>query len=174
MGRPDTWHRPAYLPSLLDRLQDHAPQQRSERPEAYAPDGEGMRRIIQRDLALLLNTTNLDDEFDTGRYPAVAGSVVNYGVPALSGAYVSDRNWGTIEKLIRAAITRFEPRLIAESLSVRQMLDKDATRYNQLMFEIRGLVHWSPYPLEFRIQSTYDLELNKVTLNPRAHARNEN
>ncbi len=61
--------RHAYLPSLLDRLQDDAPQQRSEPPEAYAPDERGMRRIIQRDLGLLLNTTNLNEELDAGPIP---------------------------------------------------------------------------------------------------------
>lgn len=164
MSQPNNWHRPAYLPSLLDRLQDHAPQQRSERPEAYAPDEEGMRRIILRDLSLLLNTTNLDDDIDLERYPQVAASVVNYGVPAMAGNYLSDHNWEAIERRIRMAIIHFEPRLIPESLSIRPRQDKDPRRYNKLMFEIAGLVKWSPYPLEFRIQSTFDLELNKVSL----------
>ncbi|WP_020201811.1 MULTISPECIES: type VI secretion system baseplate subunit TssE [Cupriavidus] len=168
MRQPDNWHRPAYLPSLLDRLQDDAPNKRSERPDAYAPDGEGMRRIIRRDLSLLLNTTNLDGELDAARFPAAAASVVNYGVPPLSGSYLSDRNWESLEKLLRAAVIHFEPRLIPESVAIRPATDPGAASYNKLVFEISGLMQWSPYPLEFRIQSTFDIEMNKVTLDPGA------
>jgi type VI secretion system protein ImpF len=164
MNTSDARHRQAYMPSLIDRLLDDAPARRSERPEAYAPNSEGMRRIIQRDLSLLLNTTNLDDEIDTARFPVLAASVVNYGIPALSGSYLASRNWETVEKTVRTAIIRFEPRLIPESLRIRPLDSKDPVRYNQLMFEIHGLMRWSPYPLEFRIQSAFDIEMNHVTL----------
>lgn len=164
MPPTDARQRQAYLPSLLDRLQDDAPQRRSERPDAYAPSGEGMRRIIQRDLGLLLNATDASAEFDAARYPAAAASVVNYGVPPLSGSYLAAQNWEAIAKLIRTAVVRFEPRLIPESLSIRPVTSKDAHRYNKLMFEISGLMQWSPYPLEFRVQSTFDLETSQVDL----------
>lgn len=168
---PDGQHQPAYLPSLLDRLQDDAPHARHESPAAYAPNGEGMRRIIRRDLASLLNATNLDGELDAGRYPQAAASVVNYGVPPLSGSYLSDRNWETVEKLVRTAIVRFEPRLLPESIAIRPVEGCEAVSYNQLTFEIRGLMQWSPYPLEFRIQSTFDIESNKVALDPDTRPR---
>jgi type VI secretion system protein ImpF len=163
---PEDQHRPAYLPSLLDRLQDDAPHARHEVARAYAPSGEGMRRIIQRDLALLLNATNLDGELDSARYPQAAASVVNYGVPPLSGSYLSDRNWETIETLVKTAIVRFEPRLLPDSIAIRPVAGREAASYNKLAFEIRGLMQWSPYPLEFLIQSTFDIESNKVTLDP--------
>lgn len=163
MSTSDARHRQAYMPSLIDRLLDDAPTRRSERPEAYAPNSAGMRRIIQRDLSLLLNTTNLDDEIDTSRYPMLAASVVNYGIPALSGSYLASRNWETVEKMVRTAIIRFEPRLIPETLRIRPLDSKDPVRYNQLMFEIHGLMRWSPYPLEFRVQSAFDIEMNHVT-----------
>ncbi|HGL4260029.1 type VI secretion system baseplate subunit TssE [Burkholderia dolosa] len=168
---PDGQHQPAYLPSLLDRLQDDAPHARHESPAAYAPNGEGMRRIIRRDLASLLNATNLDGELDVGRYPQAAASVVNYGLPPLSGSYLSDRNWETVEKLVRTAIVRFEPRLLPESIAIRPVEGREAVSYNQLTFEIRGLMQWSPYPLEFRIQSTFDIESNKVALDPDTRPR---
>jgi len=164
MSQPETWHRQAFLPSLFDRLMDDAPSQRSERPDAYAPNSETMRRLVQRDLSLLLNTTSLDDEIDPMRYPVAAASVINYGIPPLSGSYLTDRNWEEIERLVRTAITRFEPRLIAESLRILPGRHADPLRYNKLTLEILGLMHWSPYPFEFRIQSTFDFETNNVTL----------
>ncbi|PXW24950.1 type VI secretion system baseplate subunit TssE [Paraburkholderia caballeronis] len=172
MTQPDTWHRQAFLPSLLDRLMDDAPSQRSERPEAYAPNADAMRGIVQRDLSLLLNTTSLDDEIDAARHPAAAASVINYGMPALSGGYLTDRSWEDIEKLVRTAITRFEPRLIPESLRILPDRRTDPLRYNKLTLEIHGLMHWSPYPFEFQIQSTFDFETNNVTLDTGARGRN--
>ncbi|MGO4763958.1 type VI secretion system baseplate subunit TssE [Cupriavidus sp. 2KB_3] len=156
--------RHAYLPSLLDRLQDDAPQQRSEPPEAYAPDERGMRRIIQRDLGLLLNTTNLNEELDAGAYPEVANSVVNYGIPPLSGGFATEMTWERLEERVRTAIARFEPRLIPDTVRLRPLRDASARRYNKMMFEIEALMQWTPYPLEFRIQSVFDLELSKVSL----------
>lgn len=156
--------RRAYLPSLLDRLQDDAPRQRSEREDAYAPDERAMRRIIERDLGLLLNTTSLQDEIDVERYPEVAASVVNYGIPPLSGAYTASLRWEQLEARVLAAITRFEPRLIADTVRIRPLTDPSARRYNKMMFEIEALMQWSPYPLEFRIQSVFDLEMNQVSL----------
>jgi len=164
MKPTDRRHRRAYLPSLLDRLLDDAPQQRSEPYEAYAPDERGMRRIIQRDLGLLLNTTNLHDEIDAERYPEVANSVVNYGIPPLSGSYMAEFSWESLEARVREAVTRFEPRLIPDTIRVRPVRDADPRRYNKMMFEIEALMLWSPYPLEFRIQSVFDLEMNKVSL----------
>ncbi|ABC36012.1 type VI secretion system baseplate subunit TssE [Burkholderia thailandensis] len=164
MRHPEGRHRAAYLPSLLDRLQDDAPHSFSESPDAYAPSADEMRRIVQRDLSLLLNTSNLDDEVDAGRYPLVAASVVNYGVPPLSGSYLHDPNRETIDRLVRTAIVHFEPRLIADSLAIRPLAAQQGASYNKLTFEISALVQWSPYPLELRIQSTFDLELNRVTL----------
>ncbi|NML34759.1 type VI secretion system baseplate subunit TssE [Paraburkholderia antibiotica] len=163
MSVSDIRHRQVYLPSLIDRLLDDAPQRQTEHPNAYAPDAERMHRIIQRDLSLLLNTTNLDDDFDTTRFEAAASSVVNYGIAALSGSYVTNRSWETVEKSVLTAIIRFEPRLIPDALRIRPLHSTDPIRYNQLILEISGLMHWSPYPLEFRVQSTFDIETNHVT-----------
>ncbi|MCC8395697.1 type VI secretion system baseplate subunit TssE [Paraburkholderia sp. MMS20-SJTR3] len=169
MSASDIRHRQAYLPSLIDRLLDDAPQRRTEHPNAYAPDAERMHRIIQRDLSLLFNTTSLDDEFDTTRYRAVADSVVNYGIAALCGSYLTNRNWETVEASVRAAIVRFEPRLIADALRIRPVHSENPIRYNQLAIEISGLMHWSPYPLEFRVQSAFDIETNHVTFAQDSH-----
>ncbi|HEY2019790.1 type VI secretion system baseplate subunit TssE [Paraburkholderia sp.] len=163
MSTSDIRHRQAYLPSLIDRLLDDAPHRQTEHPGAYAPNAERMHRIIERDLSLLLNTTSLDDELDETRHQAVASSVVNYGIAPLAESYLTHRSWEGVEKVVRAAIERFEPRLISDSLRLRPLHGNDPVRYNQLVFEIDGLMHWSPYPLEFRIQSAFDIETNQVT-----------
>lgn len=166
MSALDIRHRQGYMPSLLDRLLDETPERSGEPPDRHAPDGERMRRIIQRDLNRLLNATNLDAELDLVPYPSVAASVVNYGIPALPGNYLTGRDWETVERMVRTAIVRFEPRLIPDSLRIQPLHDEEPIRYNQLVFEIRALMHWFPRPLEFHIQSAFDIEMNHTTLGP--------
>lgn len=164
--------RPAerrYLPTLFDRLCDDAPGESVESPAAYASSRAGMRSIIQRDLALLLNTTDQGDLISRAKYPAAAASTINYGVPALAGGYLSEKKWADIESMIRNAIKTFEPRLMPETLVVRPLLKEQAhAHYNVLTFEISGHIQMQPYPMEFTVQSDVDLETNRIELH---HAR---
>lgn len=136
-------------------------------PEAYASDRAGMRKIIQRDLALLLNTTDQSDLFDAGRFSEACRSTINYGVPALAGGYLSEKRWADIENMIRRAILTFEPRLMAGTLIVRPLIkEHTAAHYNVLTFEISGHIQMRPYPLEFTVQSSVDLETSRIELSP--------
>lgn len=154
-----------YLPTLFDRLCDNAPSERSEAPSAYVPDRKRMREILQRDLSTLLNTLNHHSSLGLDRYPAVAASCVNYGMPPMAGHTLSERRWADIEQAVRQAITRFEPRIVPETLIVRP-IHKSGDRQNPhvLNFEISGQVHMLPYPLEFTVQSSADLEAMRMEL----------
>ena len=124
-----------------------------------------MRSIVRRDLGFLLNASNQDDLLHSDRHGAVISSTINYGVPSPTGGYLSERRWMDIQKSIRRAILNFEPRLLAESLSVKPVAKEDGGgHYNVLMFEIHGLLHMEPYPVEFSAQSSVDLETNQVSL----------
>lgn len=156
-----------YLPTLFDRLCDDAPGEATEAPEAYASSRAEMRQIIQRDLALLLNTTDQSDLIDAASFPAAARSSINYGVPALAGGYLSEKKWADIEAMIRTAILRFEPRLMPATLIVRPLQkEHTAAHYNVLTFEISGHIQMQPYPMEFTVQSNVDLETNRIELHP--------
>lgn len=153
------------LPTLLDRLCDAAPQRKTEAPGEYAVTRAQMRDIVQRDLAFLLNTTCIEDQIDRERYPHAAASTVNFGVPPLAGAFMASRKWAEIERIIRRAIGDFEPRLIADSLTVSPLTTPGANvRYNVLSFEVRGMIRMDPYPLEFMVQSSLDLETSQVNI----------
>jgi len=77
-----------HLPTLIDRLCDDAPSETVESPDAYTSSRADMRSIVQRDLALLLNTTDQSDLLDVERFPQASESTINYGVPALAGGYL--------------------------------------------------------------------------------------
>jgi type VI secretion system protein ImpF len=152
------------LPTLIDRLRDDAPHRQTEAPGEYTVTRTQLRDIIQRDLAYLLNTTNLGDQLDARRYPLVAASTVNFGVPPLAGAFMASRDWRDIESMVKRAIMTFEPRLMPESLEVVPCSNGDrAGRHNQVAFEIRGMIRMDPYPLEFMVQSSLDLETSRLS-----------
>ncbi|MEA1064090.1 type VI secretion system baseplate subunit TssE [Apirhabdus apintestini] len=152
-----------YLPTLLDRLQDDEPKSKYDRDRPI--DIKGMRSLVQRDLANLLNHTNIEDALDEQRYKVTLASVVNYGVPALIGSHENRHSWNIIEKTIRTAILRFEPRIIPETLLVRSLQEKEhLTRHALIIFEIRGLIYWNPKPIDLCMNGRYDIESEKVEL----------
>ena len=154
-----------FMPTLFDRLCDDAPSVSVEGPDDYSSSRSAMRAVIQRDLALLLNTTDQGDLIDAVRFHAAVNSTINYGVPALAGGYLSEKKWTDIENMIRHAILTFEPRIMGESLRVAPISKAHASaHYNVLCFEISGLIHMHPYPLEFAVQSDVDLETNRIEL----------
>lgn len=147
------------MPTLFDRLRDDAPGQQVESADVYAVNRTRMREIIERDLGYLLNTTNREHEVARERYPAVASSTLNYGVPPIAGGHVSDRKWADIVGIIKRAIEDFEPRLIPDSLLIAPLSEGVAHQtHNLLHFEISGMVHMIPYPVAFTSQSSLDLE----------------
>ena len=164
-GTPPTRANAQLLPTLFDRLRDDAPSQTREAADDYVVGPSQMRDILQRDLGFLLNTTNAEDLIDRLRFPEAAASCINFGVPALAGSYLSQRKWDDIERIIRRAIFHYEPRLIPETVTVSPLMrDGAGEDYNVLVFEIRALIALKPYPLELTVQSSVDLETNRMSL----------
>ncbi|MTD38224.1 type VI secretion system baseplate subunit TssE [Erwinia sp. CPCC 100877] len=152
-----------YLPTLLERLQDDEPKSRYDRVRPI--DIKQMRSLVQRDIADLINHTNIEDRLDEQQHKLIMESVLNYGVPALIGTQENHNNWNTIEKAIRNTILRFEPRIIPETLLIRSLQDKErVARYAVILFEIRGLIYWQPRPVDLCINGRYDFESDKVDL----------
>lgn len=153
------------LPTLFDRLRDDAPLRSDEAPGEYTVTRAQMRKIIQRDLAFLLNTVNMEDLLDRNRHALAAASTINYGVPPLAGSYLSEHKWADIELRLRRAIFDFEPRLIPDSLLIAPLMKEGAEKqYNVLLFEIRGAIRVDPYPMAFMVQSSVDLETNRMSV----------
>jgi len=155
--------RGRYLPTLLERLQDNEPKSPDDR--ARPVDIKTIRQLVQKDIADLINHTNIEDTLDEQRYKAVTESVLNYGIPALIGSQKNRNNWHVIEQAIRKAIIRFEPRIIPETLLVRSLHEGEGmARHAIIMFEIRGLINWHPHPIDLFMNGHYDTESEKVDL----------
>lgn len=154
-----------FSPTLLERLLDEEPKKQQESYDACFLSATEIRAIVQKDIACLLNSTNLEEQLDAKRHGQILASVYNYGVAPLTGKYAHHHSWQIIEKNIRNALLRFEPRIIPETLLVRPLMEKALMgRNSQLHFEIGGLIDWQPQPVELGLQAAYDAETAKVAL----------
>jgi type VI secretion system protein ImpF len=151
-------------PSLLDRLTDDEPQQSQEGRNRRVMSLQKLRESVLRDVAWLLNTTNLVRRDLTEQYPHVAQSVINYGLPDLAGLTGSTVNTAELEALVRQAIWDFEPRILRHSLKVRAHAAEDQMNHNALVFEIEGELWAQPVPLELFLKTEIDLETGNIAV----------
>ncbi|MDY0965553.1 MULTISPECIES: type VI secretion system baseplate subunit TssE [Massilia] len=149
-------------PSLLDRLTDHEPDKTVEARERRVLSERGLREGVLRDLAWLLNTTNLASTGELPRLPHLAGSVLNYGLPAISGVSLANMARADLERSIRQAIWDFEPRLIRSSVSVRAMAAQGAI--SKIVFDIEADLWAQPYPERLYLKTELDLDLGQLSL----------
>lgn len=149
-------------PSLLDRLTDHEPDKKVEAREHRVLSGRGLREGVLRDLAWLLNTTSLGSTGELPRLPHLAGSVLNYGLPAISGVSLANMERADLERAIRQAIWDFEPRLIRSSVSVKAMSAQGAI--SKIVFEIEADLWAQPYPERLYLKTELDLDLGQLSL----------
>ena len=153
------------LPSLLERLTDHNPQQKKEVHSSFSMNKRDYRASVLRDMTWLLNTTNAESSIDFSAASHAQKSVLNFGVAALSGQYLVDDDRSMIARSIAQTLIAFEPRIIPESLHVNALpMNDDYAAKNQLSLEIKGQLWAEPYPLEFLLRSHIDLEIGLVQL----------
>ena len=149
-------------PSLLDRLTDDEPDKSVESRERRVMSVRTLREGVLRDLAWLLNTTNLFSVSERYNLPHVANSVINYGMPELSGTYLASRNTAELERAIRQSIWDYEPRLIRASVVVRVAPQNDSV--NKLTFEIEADMWAQPYPERLYLKTELDLDRASISL----------
>lgn len=149
-------------PSLLDRLTDDEPEKSVESRERRVLSVRSLRESVLRDLAWLLNTTNLLSVTDHGKLPHLTNSVLNYGMPDISGISVAGLNLTDLERGIRQAIWDFEPRLIRASVTVKAVSTE--ADHNKIMFEIEGDMWAQPYPERLYLKTELDMDRAAIRL----------
>lgn len=149
-------------PALLDRLTDDEPDKKLEPRMQRVISKRRLREAVLRDLAWLFNTTRLDPNMDAATLPNVRRSVVNFGLPALSGQTASTIEVPDLERAIRQAILDFEPRILPESLRVRALETAGLDHHNVIGVEISGQLWAQPLPLELLVRTEIDLETGQV------------
>ena len=154
-------------PSLLDRLTDGHPSETKESRTERVLSVRRLRECVRRDLAWLLNTTDLNTVEDLSAYGEVANSVINYGVPELTGRTITGLALDEVSELIRQAILRFEPRILPQTLQVRGVKRDREYSERALAFEITGQLWAQPMPQELFLRTELDLEMGDITVTER-------
>jgi type VI secretion system protein ImpF len=145
-------------PSLLDRLTDDAPDHKRESLDQQSLSMQQLRRAVLRDLAWLLNTTNLVATDDLDGAPLAAKSTINFGIPSFAGLIGTARKVGSLESGIAEAIRAFEPRIRADSLKVRLRPPQSDQPSAALTFEIQGELWAQPVPQQLFLETMIELE----------------
>ena len=134
-------------PSLLDRLTDNAPDQRRETFEQQTLSMQQLRQAVLRDLAWLLNTTNLAATEDLSAAPLAAKSTINFGVPGFAGMISTGGRSST--RWRPASPTRSAPSSRASGPRLLKVRLRRRTRTRPtpaLVFEIQGELWAQPVP----------------------------
>jgi type VI secretion system protein ImpF len=152
-------------PALLDRLTDDEPDKLVEQRERRVMSKSRLREAVLRDLAWLFNATRLEAETSLIAYPYARRSVVNYGLPALSGRPASSLDVVDLERAIRQAILDFEPRILPGTLQVKTLLQASLLDHHNIVgVQIQGQLWAQPVPLELLVRTEIDLETGRVEI----------
>ncbi|MEO5882941.1 MAG: type VI secretion system baseplate subunit TssE [Caldimonas sp.] len=155
-------------PSLLDRLTDWESTTSKEPLEAKVLNKQQLRAAVLRDLSFLFNTTRAEPDAERGDPKEVAAwkeaswarhSVLNYGIPALSGISMSRQQFARLELAFKTAILLYEPRIDPRTLSVH--INHGAGfnfQHNSLRLIIKGQMWNQPVPLELLLSADVDVE----------------
>jgi type VI secretion system protein ImpF len=159
-------------PALLDRLTDDEPDKRLEPREQRVMSKARLRQAVLRDLAWLFNATAFETKGNLAAVPHVRRSVINFGLPPLSGQTASTIEVRDLERAIRQAILDFEPRILAETLAVHALTELSSfDHHNVIGIEIHGQLWAQPVPIELLVRTEIDLETGKVQIADLAPAR---
>ena len=151
-------NRERLQPSLLDRLTDNAPDSTRDGPDEHTLSTQGLRLAVLRDLAWLLNTTNLETTEPLDPGSQAISSTVNYGIPGFTGMIASSGRMPALEASIAEAIRNFEPRIRRDTLQVRIREQTDDTPIPSLVFIIEGELWAQPVPQSLFLETAIELE----------------
>ncbi len=129
--------------SLLDRLIDLSPHERSEPAVTWAQSVRDLKRSVHRDLESLLNTRRTPNAA-TDASPELKASLYNYGLPDISSMSRDAHDSRTrLLRLVEDAISVFEPRLANVRASFVEEPGGSATRRDLHFVDPRAVAHGS-------------------------------
>jgi len=168
-------------PSLLDRLTDLNPHDRGEPLEARVLTRQQLRAAVLRDLSWLLNANRAEPSRRSGQAirpphienelamwrqaPLAQRSVLNFGLPSMSGEAVGRLDLRLVAADVKQAILDFEPRIDPGTLEVEVQIDGTVyAHHNQLKLIIRGHMWNQPVPLELLLSAAMDVETGQAAV----------
>jgi type VI secretion system protein ImpF len=119
-----------------------------------------MRNSVRRELNWLLNTVNLEAVEDLEPYPEVKTSVLNYGLPDLTGRISTKGAILARSAEIAQSIRLFEPRLDANKLEVEASGEVGVD--NAVSYVIRGDVRSAVRMMPVKFYAAIEVETGEA------------
>ncbi len=176
---------PSQLRSLILRppgapegvqLQSFATIQSSSVPNVELEPAErrmlSMRRLrecVLRDLGWLFNSLNLDSSQDLSRFPQVATSVLNFGLPSFAGRMTSSIDPQDSAERLRRVVELFEPRL--SGVRVKPQPPTEGESDGTLEFTIEAQLWGYPTPQQLELRTKIDTMTGDITVTEGHRAR---
>ena len=96
--------------------------------------------------------------------PAIVVALI-LGLAPLAGNPVASLDLHEVERILKEAIQRFEPRILPDSLTVKGISASDPTsHHNVVSFEISGELWAQPYPVDLLIKTDMNLESGEIRI----------
>ena len=159
------------LDRQLQNLPDEAAEERTrlerrrrealahlERLGSLTRTWDDIRECVRRDLEWLFNAHGFAPVEHLASRLHCRHSVINYGIPDLTGRTAASIEARELERQLEEAIATFEPRILSHTLRVRLDVDASDLDHNTLILEIEGRLWTEPTPLYLRLKSQLDLE----------------
>lgn len=144
-------------------VQVHAKPNRAIEPaERRLISMRRLRELVQRDLSWLLNTSSLESTEDLDHYPEVRRSVLNFGLPSLSGRTASGIDAAQAARVLAEALRAFEPRLTR--ITVTPELSGERMDAGALTFKIEAELWGHPTPQYLQLRTRLDVESGDASL----------
>jgi type VI secretion system protein ImpF len=151
-------------PSLLDRLRDDEVHVTQESHGKRVISTARLREHVVRDLGWLFNCIRQWSAAELVGLPYVEGSVLNYGMPDLTGAAIAGMDTEPLRRCIHAAICAFEPRLDPETLHISVRIDASRMDWAALFFSIESTMWAQPLPLDLYLKTEVDLKTGRFSV----------
>ncbi len=135
----------------------------AQKIDNFTINARKLKELVARDMAWLLNTTSLECTQDLDSYNYTKNSVLNFGVPNLTGVVASNIDVNILQRRIKNIILNYEPRILKKTLKV-EVKKRNAMSLNSLFFDIECDVWGQPTPEHLIINSEIDLETGAFNL----------
>jgi type VI secretion system protein ImpF len=152
-------------PCLLDRLTDHHPERKLESAQERTVTDAELRDLVRRDLTWLFNTTHMETGIDFEHYPNVKTSVLNFGLPDLTGRMLSSIDTERLRTHVLETIRNYEPRLMRDSITIGVRVGASRSGTGALIIDIKSDLWAEPLPLALYLRTEVDVESGRVAVN---------
>jgi type VI secretion system protein ImpF len=122
-----------------------------------------LKREVAHDLEDLMNTIALESTLDLEEFDHVLKSVLNYGIPDITHRSIDELSVTDIKDEIRIALTRYEPRLVPETIRVTS--DSEAVEADlKVRFVVLAELMCDPVSVPVQFVADVELDSGKIVI----------